>query len=145
MEALKICAAEHEKNDEATPSGEVWPECLASVFRTGLHVRVVAYSNDDRESREAWNTAKHDEERNSVRWSTLYRAAKGMHPTVQDELKQYPDLKGAYVWDSPYLIQSPTHAHLVLSPYSAVNALRILAVATEIEPFSAKRLSLIHI
>jgi hypothetical protein len=168
VEALKICAKEHEKNDEATPSGEVWPECLVSVFRTGLHVRVVAYSNDDRESRAAWNTAKHDEERNGVRWSTLYqkvataylsmmlsesrdwkhvatrlldlyslgercivdrwiRVAKGMHPKVQDELKQYPDLTGAYLWGNPYLIQSPTHARLVLSPYYAVNALRILA------------------
>ena len=61
MEALKICAKEYEKNAEATPSGEVWSESLVGVFRTGLNVRVVAYGNDDRESREAWNTAKRDE------------------------------------------------------------------------------------
>ena len=69
------------------------------------------------------------------------RAAKGMHPKVRDALKQYPDLKGAYLWDNTYLIQSPTHARLVLPPYYAVNALRILAerMAIEIEPFSAKR------
>ena len=73
VEALKICAKEHEKNDDATPSGEVWPESLVSVFRTGLHVRVVAYSNDDREPREAWSTASHDEESNTVRWSTLHQ------------------------------------------------------------------------
>jgi len=64
-----------------------------------------------------------------------------MHPKVRDELKQYPDLKGAYLWGNTYLIQSPTHARLVLSPGNAVNALTILAerMAIEIEPFSAKR------
>ena len=46
---------------------------LGFSFQTGLNVRVVAYQNDDRESREAWNTAKHDEESNTVRWSTLYQ------------------------------------------------------------------------
>ena len=35
---------------------------------------VVAYTdNDDCEAREAWNTAKHDEESNTVRWSTLHQ------------------------------------------------------------------------
>ena len=71
--ALKMCAKEYEQNAEATPSGDVWSESLVSVFQRGLNVKVVAYENDDRESREAWNTAKHDEERNDVRWSTLYQ------------------------------------------------------------------------
>ena len=36
-------------------------------------MRVVAYTgDDDLESREAWNTAKHDEENNSVCWSSLH-------------------------------------------------------------------------
>ena len=55
------------------PSGDVWSESLVAVFRTGLHVRVVAYQNDDRESREAWSTAAHDEESNTARWSTLHQ------------------------------------------------------------------------
>ena len=67
-----MCDKEFRKNGTATPSGEVWSESLAAVFRLGLNVRVVAVAdNDDREAREAWNTAKHDEESNIVRWSAL--------------------------------------------------------------------------
>ena len=177
--ALKMCEQEFQKNSDATPSGEIWSESLAAVFRVGLNVRVVAYTdNDDRESREAWNTAKHDEESNTVRWSTLHqkletaatrhrklgdwtkassslldlygpgkratvgrwvRAAKGMHPTVRDALKQYPDLKGAYLWDNTYLISNPSAARNQLSPDYAVKALKLLDERLTMEPMSGER------
>jgi hypothetical protein len=138
--ALRRCHAAYQANKETTPEGDVWPQSLMSIFSSGLHVRVVAYEDDDdREVREAWNTAKHDEESNTIRWSTLFqkmntavarfkklgdwskvtssllefygptkrttvgrwvRAAKGMNPKVLEEIKQYPSLKGTYLW--PY-------------------------------------------
>ena len=75
VEALKMCEKEHRKNNAPpSPSGELWSESLVAVFRVGLHVRVVAYTdNDDREAREAWNTATHDEDHNTARCSTLHQ------------------------------------------------------------------------
>ena len=71
--ALKACAAEYADDSSLTREGNLWPESLVAIFRYGLSVRVVAYTDDDDlESREAWNTAKHDEENNSVRWSSLH-------------------------------------------------------------------------
>ena len=71
--ALKACAAEYADDSSLTREGNLWPESLVNIFRHGLSVRVVAYTDDDDlESREAWNTAKHDEENNSVRWSSLH-------------------------------------------------------------------------
>jgi len=47
---------------------------LRDVFENGLVVRIVQYSDDDdRQLRENWNIAKHDEENHSVRWSTLWQ------------------------------------------------------------------------
>ena len=72
--ALRRCHAAYQANKETTPEGDVWPQSLMSIFSSGLSVRVVAYEDDDdREVREAWNTAKHDEESNTIRWSTLYQ------------------------------------------------------------------------
>ena len=72
--ALKECAVAYERNNDLTPDNQVWSESLVCIFRNGLAVRVAAFTdNDDREQREAWNTAKHDEEGQSVRWSTLYQ------------------------------------------------------------------------
>ena len=72
--ALKTCMGAWEANPDSTPDGEAWSESLVQVFRAGLQCRVVAYAdNDDREDRSAWNTAKHDEESNTVRWSTLHQ------------------------------------------------------------------------
>ena len=72
--ALKACAAEYADDSSLTREGNLWPESLVTIFRYGLSVRVVAYTDDDDlEEREAWNTAKHDEENNSVRWSTLHQ------------------------------------------------------------------------
>jgi hypothetical protein len=74
VEALKMRATHYETNPDATPDGDLWQESLLPIFRIGILVRVVAYSdNDDRELREAWNTAKHDEENNAIRWSTLHQ------------------------------------------------------------------------
>merc|ERR1712051_594577 len=72
--ALKACAAEYADDSSLTREGNLWPESLVDIFRYGLSVRVVVYTDDDDlEEREAWNTAKHDEENNSVRWSSLYQ------------------------------------------------------------------------
>ena len=52
--ALKACADAYATNNELTPNTEVWPDSLATIFRNGLPVRVVAYNDDDdREAREA--------------------------------------------------------------------------------------------
>ena len=46
---------------------------LLAIFEQGLQVTVVQYpDNDDLIARRAWNTGKHDEESNTVRWSSVY-------------------------------------------------------------------------
>ena len=53
---------------------ETWSAHLADVMKSGLHCKVVKYTDDeDKESRELWNVAKHDEDNNTVRWSSLYQ------------------------------------------------------------------------
>ena len=156
----------------------MWPESLVTIFRYGFSVRVVAYTgDDDLESREAWNTAKHDEENNSVRWSSLYqklsivrnrykrlsdwqkvkaslvelygpgkaqtigrwvRAGKGMDEAVFEALKLYEDLKGAYLWDNPYIVSSPSHTRQKLTSTYASKALAMLQERSEIEPLSSQ-------
>ena len=57
----KAHAAEYANDSSLTREGNLWPESVVTIFRYGLSVRVVAYTDDDDlESREAWNTAKHD-------------------------------------------------------------------------------------
>ena len=48
-------------------------EALKEIFKNGLtNVPVVNYpDNSDRSIRRAWNLGKHDEESNTVRWSTI--------------------------------------------------------------------------
>ena len=73
VSALKVCFQAWGANPDTTPDGEAWSESLVQVFQAGLECRVVAYADDDdRENRSAWNTAKHGEESNTVRWSTVY-------------------------------------------------------------------------
>ena len=75
--ALKACAAEYADDSSLTREGNLWPESLVTIFRYGLSVRVVAYvDDDDLESREAWNTVKHDEavpKCSTVRRSSLHQ------------------------------------------------------------------------
>ena len=72
--ALKACAASYFESAELAPKGEVWSQALVDIFRIGIAVRVMSYSDDDdREARVAWNTAKHDEETNSVRWASCHQ------------------------------------------------------------------------
>ena len=172
--ALKACAAEYADDSSLTREGNLWPESLVDIFRYGLSVRVVAYTDDDDlESREAWNTAKHDEENNSVRWSSLHhkvsivrtrykrlsdwqkvkaslvelygpgkaqtigrwvRAGKGMDEAVFEALKLYEDLKGAYLWDNPYIVSSPSHTQQKLTSTYARKALAMLQERSEITP-----------
>lgn len=50
------------------------PHNLSDIFDNGLAVKVVEYSdNDDREARECWNVARHDEESFTVRWSSVHQ------------------------------------------------------------------------
>ena len=52
---------------------EVTDAQLLAIFNQGLQVTVVTYSdNEDMLSRRAWNTGKHDEESNTVRWSSVH-------------------------------------------------------------------------
>ena len=61
---------------------------LIAIFGQGLQVTVVTYSdNDDMCARRAWNTGKHDEENNTVRWSSVYMkimVAKDAYKSVGD-------------------------------------------------------------
>ena len=139
--ALKACAAEYADDSSLTREGNLWPESLVAIFRYGLSVRVVAYTDDDDlESREAWNTAKHDgislhqrltmvmkRYRRLSDWQKvkaslveLYgpgkaqtigrwvRAGKWMDEAVFEALKLYEDLKGAFLWGNPYIVECPS-------------------------------------
>jgi len=61
---------------------------LLNTFEQGLRVAVVTYAdNDDMTLRRAWNVGKHDEENNTVRWSSVHlriTVAKEMHAYVGD-------------------------------------------------------------
>ena len=99
--ALKACAAEYADDSSLTREGNLWPESLVAIFRYGLSVRVVAYTDDDDlESREAWNTAKHDEENNSVRWSSLHQKLSIVRKTLQKVLRlaEGEGIAGGAVW-----------------------------------------------
>ena len=88
--ALKACAAEYADDSSLTREGNLWPESLVAIFRYGLSVRVVAYTDDDDlESREAWNTAKHDEGVPGVSAgiSTLRRSS--LHQKLTIVMKRY--------------------------------------------------------
>ena len=60
----------HSPNDD----GEPWSSRLLDIFQNGLQCTVVKYTdNDDREVREAWNVARHDQDSFKIRWSSLYQ------------------------------------------------------------------------
>ena len=54
------------------------------------------------------------------------RAARGITGEVLQELKNQPDLKGAYVWGNPYLIYIASQARSQLTPAYGVKALAVL-------------------
>lgn len=160
--ALLACRAFFAGEPERLP-----PSNLKDIFELGLHVRVVKYSDDDdREARECWNIARHDEEHFTVRWSSLAqkigmsltyfrrygtwtaaaqamvdfygdgkkttvgrwtRAAKGMDVETVELLKQFPDMKGSFLWDNSYLVASATRARDKMSAKFAGRALELLA------------------
>lgn len=159
--ALVTCQAYFAGETEQLP-----PANLKEVFDLGLHVRVMKYpDDDDREARECWNIARHDEESFTVRWSSLHqkigmaftyfrrlgtwaaaaaamvdfygegkrttvgrwtRAAKGMDAETVALLKQFPEMKGAFLWDNSYLVASATRARDKMSPTFARMALQLL-------------------
>ena len=98
--ALKACAAIYAENSSQTPDGDLWPGSLVQIFQYGVYVRVVAYTDDDDlEARAAWNTAKHDEENNTVRWSSLYQKltiVKNRHQRLSDWQKVKASLLELY-------------------------------------------------
>ena len=84
--ALKRCLAKYEVNQEMTQDGHEWDARLRNIFDAGLPLTVVKYT-DDEYDREAWNVAKHDEETNTVRWSSIHQKIKivfGMHQRLGD-------------------------------------------------------------
>ena len=81
------------------------PHNLEDIFNLGLVAKVVEYiDNDNRDARECWNVARHDEESFTVRWSSVSQkvnsalrylrltgewiAAKTAMPEVYDEGKE---------------------------------------------------------
>ena len=67
IKALLECRAFFADNPSEVP-----PKSLTDIFKLGLGVRVIVYpDDDDREARECWNIARHDEESNQIRWSSL--------------------------------------------------------------------------
>lgn len=59
--------------DEHERGMEVSDAALQAVFKDGLRVTVVSYQdNADLGTRRAWNVGKHDEEANTVRWSSVH-------------------------------------------------------------------------
>jgi hypothetical protein len=72
--ALNVCFTAWQLNKNTTPSGDAWDPQLLSIFTDGLYVKVVSYADDaDRDARELWNVVKHDEEGNTVRWSSVFQ------------------------------------------------------------------------
>jgi hypothetical protein len=74
--ALQHCFKRCEENpDSPTTDGEPWSLRLVDIFKLGVSCAVVKYAadNNDRDVHEAWNVAKHDEESNKVRWSSLFQ------------------------------------------------------------------------
>ncbi len=166
VSALLQCQEIHTASSEHTPCGQAWPSSLLDVFSKGLPCRVVTYAdNDDREARESWNVAKHDEEGNSVRWSSLWqklnivrcrfnrvgdwnaaqtslltlygpgkrstvgrwtRAARSVEEDFMMALKQFPEMKGSFLWDNPYLVIMAGQDRSRLSTQAACLAVRLL-------------------
>ncbi len=156
----------HAADSEKTRHGNTWPPSLLDIFANGLACRVVAFAdNDDREARESWNVAKHDEEGNSVRWSSLWqklntvrcrfrrvgdwnvaqssllalygpskkstvgrwtRAARGVDDDFLAALKLFPEMKGSYLWDNPYLVSTAGQDRSRLSTKAACEAVQLL-------------------
>ena len=67
VQALAELKAAHAEGKSITD------ERLLAIFEQGLQVTVVSYpDNDDLVARRAWNTGKHDEESNTVRWLSVH-------------------------------------------------------------------------
>ena len=75
--ALSDARAEWAKDSDETPAGEVWDPQLVEIFKEGLIVKEVKYPDDeDGEMRFQWNVGKHDQEINTVRWSSVFQRIK---------------------------------------------------------------------
>ena len=53
--------------------GNPWDPKLLDIFQSGLPVHVVRYHDEDRDVRIEWNVAKHDEENNKYKKSTIHQ------------------------------------------------------------------------
>jgi hypothetical protein len=72
---LQQCFKRKEEHPNCpTTDGEPWSLRLVDIFLNGLSCTVVNYAdNNDRDVREAWNVARHAEESNKVRWSSVFQ------------------------------------------------------------------------
>jgi hypothetical protein len=73
--ALQQCFKRRDEHPNCpTTDGEPWSLRLIDIFLNGLSCTVVKYAdNIDRDVREAWNVARHGEESNKVRWSSVFQ------------------------------------------------------------------------
>ena len=70
--AWKEMSAEYDADSDTSPTGEPWDPAVLDVFIRGLTVSECTYEdNSDVALREAWNAAKHDEENNKYRPTSL--------------------------------------------------------------------------
>ena len=58
--------------------------------------------------------------------SRWVRAAKSINEDVINTLKAFPEMKGAYLWDNPFLMKCQTNDRLQLNPANMVNAVILL-------------------
>ena len=62
---------EYEANSALCPTGDVWDPMVIEVFQKGLVVSVGEYPDNDIFYRSAWNAAKHDEQNNKFRQTSV--------------------------------------------------------------------------
>ena len=70
---------------ETLTEDSTWTGNIVDIFKHGLTVKVVGYPDDtNRAARFRWNVAQHDQENNTVRWSTPHQkieVASGLYNT----------------------------------------------------------------
>ena len=72
--ALSDARADWEKDSDITPAGEVWDPQLVDIFKEGLTVKEVVYTDDeDKDMRFMWNVGKHDQDCDTVPCSSVFQ------------------------------------------------------------------------
>ena len=72
--ALQKLQEEWKKTMDLNPQGRAWDPKLVTMFKEGVHVSIVDYEQtaaDSVDLREAWQAARHDEENNKYRQTSV--------------------------------------------------------------------------